>query len=68
MTAILALFWFCASVAWAVGIPKLKDETDPDDACSTALRRTEDATTCSVTDKPNYAGLTISVVSIKQCK
>ena len=64
MTAILALFWFSASVAWAAGIPKLKDETDPDDACST----TKDATTCSVADKPNYAGLTISVVSIKQCK
>ena len=60
MTVVLALFWFCASVAWAAGLPKLKDKTDPDDVCSQL------GSSCSVADKPNYAGLTISVVSIKQ--
>ena len=60
MTVVLALFWFCASVAWAAGLPKLKDKTDPDDLCS------KSGSSCSVTDKPNYAGLIISVVSIKQ--
>ena len=59
MTVILALFWFCASVAWAAGLPKLKDKTD---VCS----RFESS--CSVADKPNFAGLIISVVSIKQLK
>ena len=58
MTAVLALFWFCASAAWAAGIPKLKDKTDPDDTCSST------GSTCSVADKPKYAALTISVVSI----
>ncbi|XP_028398396.1 synaptophysin-like [Dendronephthya gigantea] len=52
ITIILTLFWFCGSTAWASGVQKLKDETDIEDQCDD----------CKVTDKPNYAGLIISVL------
>ena len=56
VTVLLTLFWFCGSAAWAAGLSKLKDETDAEDYCKDAGAQ------CSVGDKANYAGITISVL------
>ena len=61
VTVLLTLFWFCASTAWAAGLSKLKDKTDAGDFCQ-SLRDKGVIAPCSVTDKANYAGITISVL------
>ena len=62
MTILLTLFWFCGSVVWAAGLTKLKDKTDAEEACK---QFSANIAKCKGEDEANYAGLTISVVSIK---
>jgi hypothetical protein len=62
------LFWFCGSAAWAAGLTKLKDNTDVEVICNNLVNeitKIKSGVKCNVTDKANYAGLTISVVSLK---
>jgi hypothetical protein len=66
VSILLTLFWFCGSAAWAAGLAKLKDNTDVEVICNNLVNATiKSGVKCNVTDKANYAGLTISVVSLK---
>jgi hypothetical protein len=47
---------------WAAGLTKLKDKTDAEEACK---QFSANIAKCKGEDEANYAGLTISVVSIK---
>ena len=61
--------WFSASIAWAAGLTKLKDKTDPDHFCEQYFNYTGDKCNCNVLnvdDVANYTGLVFSVVSVKR--
>ena len=63
----MALFWFCASVAWAAGLTSLKNGTDVDDYIKYA-NQCKAPVNCAVLKKAGYATLTISVVSTRCSK
>lgn len=61
VTLILAFFWFCASVAWAVGLTGLKDDADAENYIKNA-KLCQKPFECTVLKKAGFATLTISVL------
>jgi hypothetical protein len=63
ISVLITIFWFAGSVAWAAGIPGLKDDTDPNTFIQTSVLCKPDILTCEIDKEPNYATLKVSVVS-----
>ncbi len=63
ISVLITIFWFAGSVAWAAGLPGLKDDTDPNNFIQNSVLCKPDILTCEIDKEPNYATLKVSIVS-----
>ncbi|XP_028398147.1 synaptophysin-like [Dendronephthya gigantea] len=61
VSVVITIFWFAGSVAWAAGLPGLKDDTDPK-TYTDHFPLCKGSFTCTTEREPNYATLKVSVI------